>query len=389
MTTAPARPTLLGPDGQALTPVAEPPPVADWKPVRATDNAVVWERPRPAAAPVPEADPLEDTRAQAQQLLDAARTEADQIRAEARSLRTRTLAAATTEAAEIRDQAAAEVAKHEERGKRIDVWMARAVIAGAVGLTASGEYSLARLAHFPREVAWLLPFVIDIYVIQAFRRHRDIAQAITLTIAANVGYHLASAGMFGVTKTAGGEYRATWWLIAMVASIASVILWRMHVITSPPKQRAGTDSEAVPATPAEAVLTASDDPVLGDAQTGTGTAPEQQETAPSTGPVPPVSTGPVPAPETPSVPALRAVPEPGRKPAQRQRSTGPRYRKKTPRGTAPKTGTSTASFEEHVDLARGWLATDPSLSGTAIGKRLGTGDSYGRRVKRAATGEAQ
>lgn len=257
MTTAPARPTLLGPNGQALR-TAETEPAGDWKPVRATDNAVVWERPRPAvaAAPVDEGpDPLEQARSDAAQLLDAARAEADHITAEARSLRARTLGSADHDARVIREQAAAEAAQKEEKGKRLDVWMARAVIAGAVGLTATGEYSLARLAHFPREVAWLLPFVIDVYVIQAFRRHRDIVQAIGLTIAANVVYHLAAAGMFGVTTNSHGEHRATWWLIAMVASIASVILWRMHVMTAPPKEEkrrrgSGPDGSTVTVTAA-------------------------------------------------------------------------------------------------------------------------------------------
>ncbi|KPC70895.1 hypothetical protein ADL27_53280 [Streptomyces sp. NRRL F-6602] len=391
MTTAPARPTLLGPDGQAITPTSAP--AADWKPVQREDNAVVWERPRPVV--VPEVDPLEEARAEADQVLEDARTEAERVRAEAQSLRTRTLAAATSEANAIREAAAAETAKKEERGRRVDWWAGRAVITGAVGLTAFGEYSLARLAHFPAQVAWLLPFVIDVYVIQAFRRHRDIAPAISLTIAANVIYHLAAAGMFGVTKTDGGEYRATWWLIALVSSIASVILWRMHVMTAPPKPKkvrrsTGTEAhrEAVPETPVKAVQTASDGPVPVDVRTAPGTGCEQQETAPvpvtGTAPVPPVSTAPVPVPEATPAPTLHAVPEPGRKPAQRQRSTGPRYRKKTPRGTATKTGTGTGSFEEHVSLAREWLAADPGLSGTAIGKRLGTGDSYGRRVKRSA-----
>jgi hypothetical protein len=190
-------------------------------------------------AAVPDVDPLEDTRAEAEQLLEDARAEADTIAAEARGHAARTVAAANAEASRIRETARAEADRKEERSKNLDVWMGRAVIAGAVGLTASGEYSLARLAHFPASVAWLLPFVIDIYVIQAFRRHRDIVQAIFLTIAANVVYHLAAAGMFGVTTDARGEHHATWWLIALVASIASIILWRMHVITAPPKPRRG------------------------------------------------------------------------------------------------------------------------------------------------------
>jgi hypothetical protein len=342
--------------------------------------------------PVPDVDPLEETRAEAAQLLADARAEAEHITSEARSLRTRTLAAATSEASAIRDRAAAEVARKEEKGRKLDTLAGRAVIAGAVGLTAFGEYSLARLAHFPKEVAWLLPFVIDVYVIQAFRRHRDIAQAIALTIAANVIYHLAAAGMFGVTTDADGKRHATWWLIAMVSSIASVILWRMHVMTAPPrekKRRRGTGTEQ----PAQAVLGTPSEAVPAALQTGTGTGDDQQERTPVPPPVPAVGTASVPAtepvPNAPSVPALKAVPEPGRRAVPRRRSTGPKTRRSTGRSTAPKTGTSTASFDEHVTIARGWLKSDPGLSGADIGKRLGTGDSYGRRVKRAATGEGQ
>lgn len=385
-------PTLLGPDGQAITRPTAPEPARDWQPVRATDNAVVWERPRPVAVPAPAADQLEDTRVEAQQLLDDAHAEADRITAEAKSLRTRTLSAATSDASEIRERAAAEVAAKEEKGRKLDVLAGRAAITAAVGLTAFGEYSLARLAHFPASVAWLLPFVIDVYVIQAFRRHRDIVQAIALTVAANVVYHLAAAGMFGVTTDADGQHRATWWLIAMVSSIASVILWRMHVMTAPPREKKGRRSTGTEQR-SEPVPAPSADPVLNTAQTGTGTGGEQQEHAPVPASVPSASTGPVPPPVpvlgTPSVPPLKAVPEPGRKPVPKRRSTGPNKRRSTARSTAPKTGTSTASFEEHVAIVRGWLDTEPGLSGTDIGKRLGTGDSYGRRVKRAATGEAQ
>jgi vacuolar-type H+-ATPase subunit H len=242
VTTAQAGPqdlVLYGPDGQALT--ASVQQDADWKPVRTTDNAIVWERPRQTAtlervvdeetelAREEAAATLADAQLHADRIVKAAQAEAERVTAEAVSLRTR----ADSEARTIREEAAAETARRNESGQRLDVWMARAVIAGAVGLTATGEYALARLAHFPAQVAWLLPFVIDVYVIQAFRRHRDIVQAIGLTIAANVIYHLAAAGMFGVTTDAKGEHHATWWLIALVASIASVILWRMHVITAP------------------------------------------------------------------------------------------------------------------------------------------------------------
>lgn len=167
----------------------------------------------------------------AQAILDAANADAQHMRDEARSLRVRTLADATSEANSIRAAAKAETEQRKQRDDNLDTWAARAVIAGAVGLTASGEYSLARMAGFDPEVAWLLPFVIDVYVIQAFRRHRDIIQAIALTIGANVTYHLAEAGLFGVTA----RREPTWWLIALVASVASLILWRMHLMVRPAK----------------------------------------------------------------------------------------------------------------------------------------------------------
>ncbi|MFC4034562.1 DUF2637 domain-containing protein [Streptomyces polygonati] len=39
---------------------------------------------------------------------------------------------------------------------------------------------------------------------------------------------------------------------------------------------------------------------------------------------------------------------------------------------------------ERIRAAREWLAAEPELTGTEIGRRLGTSDSYGRRVRTAA-----
>lgn len=189
--------------------------------------------------------------AQANKMHTEAQAEAEKIRSDARDLRVRTLAAAQADADRIRDAARAETEQRQQRDDKLDTWAARGVIAGAVGLTASGEYSLARMAGFTPNVAWLLPFVIDVYVIQAFRRHRDIVQAIALTIGANVTYHLAEAGLFGVTA----KREPTWWLIALVASIASLILWRMHLMVRPPKaakeprERRQNERQETPAAP--------------------------------------------------------------------------------------------------------------------------------------------
>jgi hypothetical protein len=196
---------------------------------------------------------------EADTVLAAAKAEAKKIRetavAEAQGLRTRALTSANNDANQIREAAKAETAKRQKRDDNLDTWSARAVIAGAVGLTASGEFELARMVGFDGGVAWLLPLVIDVYVIQAFRRHRDVMQAIGLTIAANVIYHLADAGLFGVNPGSDGKADPKWWLIAIVASVASLILWRMHTITAPakakpePRQRRHDRQQATAAAP--------------------------------------------------------------------------------------------------------------------------------------------
>ncbi|MFE6817081.1 DUF2637 domain-containing protein [Streptomyces sp. NPDC057677] len=50
--------------------------------------------------------------------------------------------------------------------------------------------------------------------------------------------------------------------------------------------------------------------------------------------------------------------------------------------------TSNTTFNRQVTDARRWLANEPELTGTAIGQRLGTSDTYGRRVRRAALASA-
>ncbi|NEB70285.1 hypothetical protein G3I39_24990 [Streptomyces fulvissimus] len=181
-------------------------------------------------------------------IVDSAKSEAHRITEEAESGRSHSIDNANTEAKRIIANAQAAAEAKQETDDKIDTWSARLAIAGAVGLTASGEYELARMVGFDWYAAWLLPFVIDIYVIQAFRRHRDILQAITLTIAANVTFHLADKGLFGVEKLAKDGHEPKWWLIALVASIASLILWRMHLITAPakaPRERRGKHAHPV------------------------------------------------------------------------------------------------------------------------------------------------
>lgn len=201
------------------------------KPVAMPVYGEVWPVTPLQSDPQAESDRAEAAAvlAKANEMHAQAGKDADRVRSTANTELTR----ARTEARRIRDEAAAETDRKKKTAGELDVWAARVVIAGAVGLTASGEYSLALMVGFAPLSAWLLPLVIDVYVIQAFRRHRDILQAIGLTIAANVIYHLAAVGLFGLTPSG----KPQWWLIAVVASIASLILWRMHLMIAPPRER--------------------------------------------------------------------------------------------------------------------------------------------------------
>jgi hypothetical protein len=110
--------------------------------------------------------------------------------------------------------------------ERYGPWVA---LYAAIALTASGEFELATLVGFPGWIAWALPTAIDVYVVQAMRRHRDVAGALVLMVATNAIYHLAASGLFGVT----GAGLPAWWLVVLVAAIAPVIVWRVHRITEP------------------------------------------------------------------------------------------------------------------------------------------------------------
>jgi hypothetical protein len=128
---------------------------------------------------------------------------------------------------------------------RFGPWVA---LFAAIGLTASGEFQLAALADFPGWIAWALPTAIDVYVVQAMRRHRDVLAALLLMIGTNACYHLAAARLFGVTKTGA----PAWWLIVAISAIAPVIVWRVHRITEErPKAAAEVAGDGVPLDAAE------------------------------------------------------------------------------------------------------------------------------------------
>lgn len=288
------------------TPVAGLPPVmGDWQPLPTLPN--------PAAEARAEADALlaeanrqhQAAQIKADGIVSAARSEAERLAEEAGRTRGRVLADAREEADRIRsaaeeDAAAAEAARAEvaekadataRRSAAIDRWSPRVALAATIGLTASGEMELARLAGWPKELAWLLPVAIDIYVVQALRRHRDVYIAIALMVAANATYHLAHATGVGMHQTAEG-LAPTWQLVVGVAAIAPLVMWRIHALTAPPREprksrrerRRETSGESAVApaaagetapreTPVETVPMPREAPVVAPVETGGESAP--------------------------------------------------------------------------------------------------------------------
>lgn len=160
--------------------------------------------------------------------------------------------------------------------ERFGPWVA---LYAAIALTASGEFELASLVGFPAWIAWALPTAIDVYVIQAMRRHRDVAGALLLMVATNATYHLAASGLFGVT----GAGLPAWWLIVLVAAIAPLIVWRVHRITEPRVPLSGPSADTT------------------SAKTATGAPAATDKTKPPVAPSAPAEAPPVVDPEPPVV----------------------------------------------------------------------------------------
>ncbi len=187
------------------------------------------------------------------------------------------------EADELLEQAHAEAEQRKERGEKLTKKLPTFALFAAIGLTASGEWSLAVLVGFPLLVAPLLPIAIDVYVIAAFRRHRDTFTAISLMVIANVLVHLAEAGLFGVTGT-GDNVRPTWWLVALVVSIGPFVLWRVHALRDHPATAAAPATPPAPEEQAAPVAPTAAPPALPPG-TGTGEVPPtgSGNSAPATG----------------------------------------------------------------------------------------------------------
>jgi hypothetical protein len=233
-----------------------------------------------------------------------------------------------------------------------DYLKAAAMVAALVTMAAA-EYQLAAAAGFGRWLAAGLRASLDIYTLRAIRAHREVLASVAVTIVVNAVSHLVAVGLVAVS----------WPVVVAVSALPVLVLWRVHALpehaarppavtlTAEPVPPDGTGpGEPVPAVPpqprgaAEPPVWGPVDPLAELLPARTGTAPELGEYR--------LPAEPVPAP----VPPVPPVPD------------------ESPEGV----------FAARVALVRAWLADEPDLTGTAIGQRLGTGDSYGRRLRRAA-----
>ncbi|MFV8127521.1 hypothetical protein [Streptomyces syringium] len=183
-------------------------------------------------------------KAEAEQYLAAARKEAARTTSEAETVAKGLIRSATAEARQaeadarrLREELGERASTKAKRDKQIDEWSPRVALTAVVGLTATGEFQLAQLAGWPASIAWMLPLGIDVYVVQAMRRHRDVAPALILMVAANAIYHLAAVGLFGAHLNSHGVPGPEWWLIVGVAAISPFVMWRIHRITAPAIER--------------------------------------------------------------------------------------------------------------------------------------------------------
>lgn len=91
-------------------------------------------------------------------------------------------------------------------------------LAGALVATAHAEYTLATATHVHPWVAFAVPVALDLYVVRALIKRRDVFVAVLAMVAANVVSHLIVAGVLEVK----------WQIISAVGAIAPLVLWRVY-----------------------------------------------------------------------------------------------------------------------------------------------------------------
>ncbi len=258
-----------------------------------------------------------------------------------------------------------------------------AALVAVLVVLASAEYRLAVACGFGQYVAAGVPAALDVYALAALRARRDVFTVVVTLIAVNAASHLVEVGLLPVSVV----------LVVAVSAVAPLVLWRVHRLSEGQTEPIAEPAELVPepsSAPAEPITieraSRRDSPT-----TETVDAPP---VAPVLGPWTPLAelaggTSGTDSGTSPDVPLSHwfATLPTGFEPA-----TEPAPEPVPP--AVPPTGTGAAdietedsqntTFEARVTLARTWLETEPELTGTDVGTRLGVSDGYGRRVLRKA-----
>lgn len=97
-------------------------------------------------------------------------------------------------------------------------WLLWGSLLCALVATAHAEYTLAVATGMHFLVAGAVPGALDLYVIAALRRERDVLPAVLLSVAVNVVSHLVAAKVLPMH----------WAIISAVGAVAPLLLWRVH-----------------------------------------------------------------------------------------------------------------------------------------------------------------
>ncbi len=262
-----------------------------------------------------------------------------------------------------------------------------AALAAVLVVLASAEYQLAVACGFGTYVAAGVPAALDVYALAALRARRDVLAVVLTLIAVNAASHLVEVGLLPVSVP----------LVVAVSAVAPLVLWRVHRLSE-----AGVSSE----TPAEVIqMDHLSEPSSAPAEPAElPTEPITVERAPE--PADAVPVGPVLGPWAPVAELAGGTGGTGAGtgsdvPLSEWFATLPNGFEPAPEPTpepvppaVPPTGTgaddietvdsSNTTFAARVATVRHWLETEPELTGTEIGTRLGVSDGYGRRLLRTA-----
>lgn len=115
-------------------------------------------------------------------------------------------------------------------------WILWAQLGCALVATAHAEYALASATGLHWVVAGAVPGALDLYVIRALQKHKDVLPAVLVMVAANVASILVSQGVLPLH----------WALYSAVGALVPVLVWRGHVLRVHPGTDAGAMSAPVP-----------------------------------------------------------------------------------------------------------------------------------------------